>query len=1035
MSLSAQVFGRDSLIHRATNILGLGIPGWLDRTFGPKDMITQIGKTDTQFQGSDYGGSIPRQYATCAMTGSQIIWMENNQLREVVKEDRGGKGGSNQVTETYTYFASFILLLKQGKSQGIRRIWCADKLIYNAGSDDLETIIASNLGAKGWRFYDGSDDQMPDPRYEAEYGVGNVPAFRGYTYIAFYDFALKDFSNTLQAAQFKVELYSTPAEAPTYIKNVPYLGTPVGESDGVMHTAEVTSEVVSGGFYQSQTTFRTYSLTSGLLVDTYIKSGSIEVQGSSSLSFYETYPIVNIPGEIVVHRKSGTALLLFSTGLSYSPTTAFSFVYEVYHGLGEYWIVSSDGLVRMLDAGTSTVFTLGNRFAWMPIRMDETAGRKYLRYQRFSDGALFFGEFDADPNAPIWQYQVGATIGDSTADKQVFAVDDDRVLMGVSGAINAYEIGGSSLALLGDISYGTGGRNVYDVGPKVAIAETEQLYQYSDRIALVPVPLADILRKECLLSELITSADLNTSLITAQVNGLRVPGGEIREAIQSLQTAYQFYVVSSGYQIKFVPGGMSSVVTVPWEDLAATDGDEIGDSLPYSREMDSQLPQKVTVTALSAAREYASSTQSRDRPNTSAVNTEDLKFDLVLTDDEIAQIAEKLLFLRWLERDDFSFTLPPTYLGLEPADVITVQAKFGTFELRLTEVNYSASGRLECSAKANNAANYTSNAPGATAPGSGGTIPISGPSVLVNMDIPLIDETIQNSSGFVAATTGYTEGWPGCVVVRSNDSGQTWSELQAFVGKGTIGKGRGLLSSNSGALVDQSSLIVDMISGELESVTYDQMLNGSNIAAYGYDGRWEIVRFQNASLQMDGSYLLSGFVRGDKGTEWATGLHAQFDWFVLLDDPDNDFLSVPIESRTLDRLYRAVTRGSSLDAASDIHFAYQGVNLKPLSPVLPRGARNGSGDLSVSFTRRSRIPANWWVTGVPAPVGETSESYQADVMSGSTVKRTINATTPSFTYVAADQIADFGSPQASITLRIYQMSSTVGRGYPREVTL
>ena len=42
---------------------------------------------------------------------------------------------------------------------------------------------------------------MPDPRYEAEYGVGNVSAHRGEAYIAFYDFQLADYSNTLQAAR------------------------------------------------------------------------------------------------------------------------------------------------------------------------------------------------------------------------------------------------------------------------------------------------------------------------------------------------------------------------------------------------------------------------------------------------------------------------------------------------------------------------------------------------------------------------------------------------------------------------------------------------------------------------------------------------------------------------------------------------------------------------------------------------------------------------------------------------------------------
>jgi hypothetical protein len=37
---------------------------------------------------------------------------------------------------------------------------------------------------------------------------------------------------------------------------------------------------------------------------------------------------------------------------------------------------------------------------------------------------------------------------------------------------------------------------------------------------------------------------------------------------------------------------------------------------------------------------------------------------------------------------------------------------------------------------------------------------------------------------------------------------------------------------------------------------------------------------------------------------------------------------------------------------------------------------------------------------------------------------------PATTYNAAQQIADFGSVQSTITVRIYQLSQTIGRGYP-----
>jgi hypothetical protein len=69
-----------------------------------------------------------------------------------------------------------------------------------------------------------------------------------------------------------------------------------------------------------------------------------------------------------------------------------------------------------------------------------------------------------------------------------------------------------------------------------------------------------------------------------------------------------------------------------------------------------------------------------------------------------------------------------------------------------------------------------------------------------------------------------------------------------------------------------------------------------------------------------------------------------------------------------------------------------------------------------------------------------------EILSGATAVRTITATpsaggsvvTPTSrqaTYAAADQIADFGSGQASLAVRIYQLSAAVGRGFPATATL
>ena len=141
------------------------------------------------------------------------------------------------------------------------------------------------------------------------------------------------------------------------------------------------------------------------------------------------------------------------------------------------------------------------------------------------------------------------------------------------------------------------------------------------------------------------------------------------------------------------------------------------------------------------------------------------------------------------------------------------------------------------------------------------------------------------------------------------------------------------------------------------------------------------------------------------------------------------------ESLTLERLYRAITQRDTIDSGDDVAFAYRGVNLEPLSAIDASGERDGSGNLAVEFTRRSRLTSSWWTTGVTAPVGEFAEAYEIDVLDGANVVRTITAAAPLFSYSAADQAVDFGSPQGDILFRIYQLSDVVGRGYVYEVTL
>lgn len=986
--------------------------------------------SDLTIQTSTYGTKIPSVEGTIAISGN-ILWLENGKLREVVrKSSSGGKGGGGgSESRTYSYFATFHLGLCEGPVAAVRRIWCSDKLIYDAGSDDLETIIASNESAKKWTFYSGSDDQLPSARYQADVGANNASARRGLCYIEFRDFALEDYGNTLEGAQFRVELAaSSGVTRPTYMFDRPMQGEVVYSDSAIVQTAESQTGFIADGFYNGSVLFRTYN-HSGALIREEVRRQDIAVGATSNLAFYKSFFLTGVKEKIFVYRQAEPPAVAGAIQGSINLVAADGLKPYIRTSFGDFVV---DNVVYRYSGGVFTALSYPGVVA-QSFFVAEAGGRLFARF--LIELSSVFAELDTSNFSIIWQQVLGTTPQFGSSDSQRFAITaDGRVLIHGDDTVRLYQVGVSSISLIGTAAL-AGRSHCYTYAPGFGITSAGRVYQMTDRRTTGPAPLAEVVTRQVERSALLSEADVDVSALTKVVRGYRHSGGSIRAALEPLVTAFQFDVITSGYGLKCVPRGQSSIAAIPYDDLGATTNASPSDVLKLSREMDSQLPAKITIKYLDAVREYDIAEQSSVRINTDAVNESTTELALVMSADEAAGLAETLRERGWLERTSFEFTLPQAYLYLEPSDVITVTTEDADYQLIINEIETTQDGRLEVKAVPNAASIFNPNATGGEGKEPGGTIGVPGPSLFVPLDIPVVDEGLQNRLGFVGVMTGYTDGWPGGVLYRSPDAGQTWVDIQGWAAKCTVGTAAEVLSQHAGYLIDQTEIPVSAISGELVSVTREQMISGANYCAYGADGRWEIVRFQDAELQPDGSYLVSNWVRGDKGTEWATGLHEVGDWLILLDDPDNVFITMATESLTLERLYRAITQRDTIDSGEDVTFAYRGVNLEPLSAIDASGERDGSGNLTVDFTRRSRLTSSWWTTGVTAPVGEFAEAYEIDVLDGSTVVRTITAAAPLFVYSAADQTTDFGSPQSDILFRIYQLSDVVGRGYVYEVTL
>ena len=138
---------------------------------------------------SAYGKTIPRVWGMFPVTGNVI---DASPVREIKKKSSsGGKGMPETTTTTYTYFGDIAVALCEGVVNAVLQIRANGQVIYDARPE------AKSVRTPWLKFelYSGTKTQQPSPVLEAIHGAGNVPAYRGTTYVVFEDFPFSQFGN------------------------------------------------------------------------------------------------------------------------------------------------------------------------------------------------------------------------------------------------------------------------------------------------------------------------------------------------------------------------------------------------------------------------------------------------------------------------------------------------------------------------------------------------------------------------------------------------------------------------------------------------------------------------------------------------------------------------------------------------------------------------------------------------------------------------------------------------------------------------
>lgn len=154
-----------------------------NRLFSPSTHQEGPRLNEISLTNSSEGAPIKRLYGRSRIGGT-IIWATN--FKEVVtKEKVGGKGGGGKQTVTnYEYFISFaVAFCEGGPCTELGRVWFDGKL--------------ADISQYTWRWYEGSQTQMPDSLIQQIEGSDKVPAFRGVSYLVFEELPLADFGNRI----------------------------------------------------------------------------------------------------------------------------------------------------------------------------------------------------------------------------------------------------------------------------------------------------------------------------------------------------------------------------------------------------------------------------------------------------------------------------------------------------------------------------------------------------------------------------------------------------------------------------------------------------------------------------------------------------------------------------------------------------------------------------------------------------------------------------------------------------------------------
>lgn len=534
-----------------------------------------------------------------------------------------------------------------------------------------------------------------------------------------------------------------------------------------------------------------------------------------------------------------------------------------------------------------------------------------------------------------------------------------------------------------------------------------------------------------IVDDVLASSNVRKRLVSGPTGGLTgfvvaqdTPARSVLEAIAGIKP-----MVSDGHDgtLNVRPVAQTAARFLPaTTNLGAfpPDGNRSKPAVRKDRLAAEALPRELQLRFLDPSRDYQTGIQRARRRDGGYLAKKTFDVPAVLAAVDAKNLAETSLARTWRERDHLEVRLGPSWSDVRPGDTLgwldQPGALWSVGSVALEE------GGVTLGMKPVQTTDGISNAVadgGVNVTQSGAA---NGPTTLAVLDIPPVDAAVPTAARLYLAATGPLPGWRRASLWWSQDGGTSYGQAAVVSRPTVLGAALSALPGGANGFWDEkSSVDIAMVAGTdtLLNSSAVAVLAGANLAVLGS----ELFAYRNVAVLAASQYRLTGLLRGLRGTENAMSNHAVGDQFVLLSPLPGNAITVPLSAIGMTQNWKALSPGNALGDVAAQNVLVQAKALRPLSPVRLVASVGASGDISVSWIRRSR-DGFAWLDGTDVPLAEESERYRVTVMLGGMVKRTTDVTVPGWVYARADQITDMGLSVTGAVISVQQLSAAVGPG-------